>query len=59
MNNKAFMGVIFCVALVGCSKDSPLYNNLAQNKQPSVLLNAGGGMTQLSGIGFFDATDVC
>ena len=59
MNNKGFIGLIFCVALVGCSKDSTLFNELAQSKQPSDFLNASGGMTQLSGIGFFDLTDAC
>jgi len=58
MNNKAFIGLIFCVALVGCSKDSPLFRDLAQNKQGSALSNVNGA-TQLSGIGFFDATDEC
>jgi hypothetical protein len=62
MNNKTFIGLIFCVALIGCSKDSPLYQDLAQNKQGSDLSYAKGatqGATQFSGVGFFDATDEC
>lgn len=61
MNNKTFIGMIFCVALIGCSKDNPAYD-LAQSKQGSDLKYAKGssqGATQLSGIGFFDATDEC
>jgi len=61
MNNKTFIGLIFCVALiiVGCSKDSSLYNDLTQDKQGSDLKKATQGATQLSGIGFFSATDEC
>jgi len=64
MNNKTFISLIFCVALiiVGCSKDSPLFDDLAESKQESDLSyakKATQGATQLSGIGFFDATDEC
>jgi len=56
MNNKNLIRPIFCLALIllGCSKD----NSLTQSKQGSVLSNASGA-TQISGVGFFDATDEC
>jgi hypothetical protein len=62
MNNKTFIGLIFCVALinVSCSKDS--VNDPAQSEQGSGLDNlkkASEGAIQLSGTGFFDATDEC
>jgi len=58
MNNRAIIGMIFCVALVGCSKDSPLFHDLAQSKQGSDLSIANGA-TQLSGLGFYPTTDEC
>lgn len=60
MNNKTYYGLIVCVALiiVSCNKDNPLFNDLTQSKQGS---DSGYSMgaTQLSGIGYFDATDEC
>lgn len=59
MNNKIFTCLIFCLAVIlGCSKDSPVSQKLTQSKQGSVLSNASGA-TQISGVGFFDATDEC
>lgn len=64
MNNKTIIGFVFGVALIiaGCSKDSSLYQDLAQSKKGSDLSNtkaAKQGSIQLSGIGYFDATDEC
>jgi len=58
MNNKNFIGLIFCAALIifGCSKDNPMSGELAQSQQESDLSNAKGG-TKISGVGFI-ATDV-
>jgi len=55
MKNKTFIGLIFFVALViaGCSKDSE------QGADSSHLKKATQGAEQLSGIGYFDATDEC
>ena len=57
MRNKAFIVLIFCVALItgGCSKDSSQDQDLAQGSD----LNYLKGATQLSGVGYFDATDEC
>ena len=56
MNNKTFICLSFCVALIiiGCSKDSPA----SQAQNYSELSNATGA-TQISGVGFFDAIDAC
>jgi hypothetical protein len=60
MNNRVFIRLIFCLALVifGCSKDDPMFPELTQSERGSVLGKAGGA-TQISGVGFFDATDEC
>lgn len=54
MNNKTFICLIFCLTLIvfGCSKDGS-----GSRLQASDLSNAGA--TQVSGIGYFDATDAC
>jgi hypothetical protein len=54
MNNKTFICLIFCLALivVGCSKDGS-----GSRQQASELSNAGAA--QVSGVGYFDATDAC
>ena len=70
MNNKIFIRLIFCLALImpGCSKDVRVSPELRQGEQGSVLGKAGGaaqqsavsvGAKQISGIGFFDETDEC
>ena len=58
MNNKTFIYLIFCLALInpGCSKDNAVSQKSAQSEQVSDLSK---GATQLSGVGFFDATDAC
>ena len=55
MNNKNFICLVFCLGLIviGCSKDNPM-----SREQGSDLSNASGA-TQISGVGFFDATDEC
>jgi len=60
MNNKSVISLIFGFALIiiGCSKDSSLYNDVVQSKQGSNVSNAKGAV-QLSGIGYFDVNDEC
>jgi len=60
MNNKIFIRLIFCLALIilGCSRDVPVSPELTQSKQGSVLAKARGA-TQISGVGFFDEADAC
>jgi hypothetical protein len=66
MNNKNFFGLISCLALIilGCSKDVPVSQELTepqklkQSEQESALSKSGAA-TQISGVGFFDATDAC
>jgi hypothetical protein len=63
MNNKIFTGVIIVIIwlaliLPGCNKDNPASQKVTQSEQVSVLKKAGGA-TQISGVGFFDATDEC
>jgi hypothetical protein len=60
MNTKIFTGLIICLVLLipGCNKDDAVSEKLTQSEEESVLSKAGGA-TQLSGVGFFDATDEC
>jgi hypothetical protein len=60
MNDKIFIRLIFCLALgiLGCSKDNPVSQEVTQSAQESVSSKAGGA-TQISGVGFVDATDEC
>lgn len=61
MNNKTFVRLIFCLGLIifGCSKDKSVSEQSTLSEQESVLMKAARGATQISGVGFFDATDVC
>jgi hypothetical protein len=70
MNNKIFVRLIFCLALImpGCSKDVRVSPQSGQGEQGSVLGKAAGaaqqsavsaGAKQISGVGFFDETDEC
>jgi hypothetical protein len=67
MNNKIIIHLIFCLALItlGCSKDHTASQKLTQSEQASVSSTASNvssqavGAAQFSGVGFFDATDVC
>jgi len=60
MNNKVFIRLSFCLALIilGCGQASPVSQELTQSEQGSVSSKAGGA-TQISGVGFVDATDEC
>jgi len=60
MNNKTFVRLIFClgVIIVSCNKDDAVSEELTLSEQGSVLMKARGA-TQISGVGFFDATDAC
>ena len=60
MNNKTFIPLIFCVGLInlGCNKEYPVSEKLTLNEKVSAL-QKDGGATQISGIGYFDATDEC
>ncbi len=59
MNNRIFIRLIFCLALISlsCSKDVPMSSELAQSEQESVLGKPGA--TQISGIGFPSDFDEC
>jgi len=62
MNNKIFILLIFCLALIiGCGKDNPMSE--AQSKQAPVSSNQESiskkGAIQISGLGVFDAPDAC
>ena len=61
MNNKTFVRLIFCLGLIilGCSKDKSVSEQSTLSEQESVLMKAARGATQISGVGFFDATDEC
>jgi hypothetical protein len=60
MNNRVFIRLIFCLALIifGCSKDVPVSSELTQSEQGSVLGKAGGA-TQISGVGLHAGLDEC
>jgi hypothetical protein len=60
MNNKTLYCLIFCLGLIilGCNNDNSVSEELTQSKEGSVLMKSGGA-TQISGVGFFDATDEC
>jgi len=60
MNIKTFVGLIFCLGLIifGCKKNYRVSEESTQSEQGSVAKNAAGA-TQISGVGFFDATDAC
>lgn len=57
MKNNTFIGLIFGIALIsfGCSKDNSQDQDLIQGSDLNHLKKA----TQLSGVGYFDATDEC
>jgi hypothetical protein len=64
MNNKIFILVFFCLVVIvfSCGKDNPMTKT--QSQQASVADKQSGlknakGAAQVSGIGFFDATDAC
>ena len=62
MNNKIFILLIFCLALIiGCGKDNPMSE--AQSKQAPVSNTQESvskkGAIQISGLGVFDAPDAC
>ncbi|MGH7496244.1 MAG: hypothetical protein ACREOO_28155 [bacterium] len=59
MNNRIFIRLIFCLALIlcGCSKDVPMSSELTQGEQGSVLGKPGA--TQISGTGFFAGAGEC
>jgi hypothetical protein len=60
MNNKIFIRLIFSLAVINlsCSKDDSVSRELTQSEQESALMKAQGA-TQISGVGYFDATDAC
>jgi hypothetical protein len=60
MKNTTIIGLIVCfiLAIVSCSKDSSLVRDETPSNPASDLKKAKGA-TQLSGIGYFDATDEC
>ena len=60
MNNKTFVRLIFCLGLIilGCNKDDAVSEKLTQNEQ-AIVSNRSVGAVQISGVGFFDATDEC
>jgi hypothetical protein len=60
MNIKTFVGLIFCLGLIifGCKKNYRVSEELTVSEQESVAAKAAGA-TQISGVGFFDATDEC
>lgn len=68
MNNKTFIGTVFCLGLItfSCSKDKTWNSELTQSNQEVVLKkdakltseNARGAK-QVSGVGFYAATGEC
>ena len=60
MNNKIFIGLIFCLALIipGCKKEAPVSPELTQSEKGSVLGKAGGA-TQISSVGVYAAAGEC
>jgi hypothetical protein len=61
MKHKAFISLSFFLVLIlcACSKDnSPASQKETQSEEQSVANNSRGA-TQISGVGFFDATDAC
>ena len=60
MNNKNFVILFLCLVLIsqGCSKGDAVSKDLTLSEQGSVLLQSAGA-NQVSGIGYFDATDAC
>lgn len=61
MKNRTFIGILFFAALVsaGCSKDNSVDQDLSQGSDANYLKKATEGATQLSGVGYFDATGEC
>jgi hypothetical protein len=68
MNNKIFTYLICCLGLIipGCSNEDAVSPNVAQSDQKSILDKASkqeagsrNGATQVSGLGFYDADDLC
>ena len=51
------LGVLAIVFILGCSKGSSVSQEPIQSEQGSV--SSKSGATQISGVGFFDATDAC
>lgn len=60
MNNKNFVWLILCFGLIfpGCSKVETVSRDLKPSEQGSVLMKTAGA-SQISGVGYFDATDAC
>jgi hypothetical protein len=52
------LGVLTLVSVLGCSKNVRVSPEVTQSEQGSAVTKAAGA-TQISGVGFFDATDAC
>lgn len=60
MNSKNFIRLAVCLGVInlGCSKEYPVSEASSINENRTLLQKARGA-TQIDGIGYFDATDVC
>jgi hypothetical protein len=67
MNNKTFIRMVFCLALIifSCSKDNIMSPDLTQNNQgvtsktTEELASKNAGATQISGVAFLATTSEC
>ncbi|CAN5705614.1 hypothetical protein BH10BAC2_BH10BAC2_42920 [soil metagenome] len=61
MNNKTFICLSICFTLIvlGCSKDSPVSQKVAQSEQESSLIMMAGEGTPISGNSAYAQTDEC
>jgi hypothetical protein len=61
MKHKTFICLNFFLALIlcACSKDNSPGSQKETQPEEQTTANNGNGATQISGVGFFDATDEC
>ena len=61
MKHKTFICLSFFLALIfcACSKDNSSMSQKKTQPEEQTATNNSAGATQISGVGFFDATDAC